>query len=289
MSSISKASLLLALLLAQAPCDPAGESAMNNPPVRLNRSLVKFDPVTGRRTLIEDWTGTSGAEETEAEIRELLNRFAPPALRALFRSTPLYMAPLPGASGHTAEEPDNHQQFVIYIDPFRAAGCLHTAATLVHELSHVERYLARGFHVNRAAAILPKADFILLGAADELAAYREETALVRSFLDGSPDSAKPSSKLRWPVALTVLLGLEGPSDAEGRMNEVRRQIMLDLHRQASRYWDIHHDDALDPSLASSIRNWYSGSEEWKRIAVQRAHWLAAGAQVEWAPVPQLER
>jgi hypothetical protein len=257
------------------------------PRLRLNRALVKFNPLTGQRTPIEDWTGQADAEEIEADIQAFLIRFALATPRALFSSTPVYMAQLAGASGHTAEESNDPRQFVIYVDPFRATGRLHAASTLVHELSHVERYQRREFHANRAAAVLPKADFILVGAADELAAYEAEAAFLQSFLNNIASEAvrravrkaMPSRQLRWPMALTVLLGFEGPSDTTARMKAARKQIVLDLHRQASQYWDIHHEDTLDPTLEASIRNWYSRSREWKDIAEQRADWLEAGAQV----------
>jgi hypothetical protein len=133
------------------------------PRVRLSRPFVRFDPATCRRTLIVDWTGAEDAREIEVDVRELLDRFAPAAKRALLESTPVYMARLSGESGHTAEEETNSASFVVYLDPFRATGRLHAAATLTHETAHVERYRARGFHANRAASALPKEDFVRTG------------------------------------------------------------------------------------------------------------------------------
>jgi hypothetical protein len=260
------------------------------PRLRLNRVLVRFNPLTRQRTPIADWTGQGDAQEIERDIHSLVNRFAPAAAQALFSSIPLYMARLNGATGHTAEEPGDSRRFVIYLDPFRATGRLHAASTLVHELSHVERYQTRGFHANRAAAVLPKADFILLGAADELAAYQAEAALIESFLDSISSGAvrravrqtMPSVQLRWPMALIVLLGFEGPADTAARMKEAREQVVLDLQHHAGRYWDVHHEDVLDPALQSAIRDWYSRSREWRDIAGQRGDWLEAGAQVQRA-------
>jgi hypothetical protein len=190
------------------------------------------------------------------------------------------MARLAGAAGHTAEESADPARFVIYLDPFRATGRLHAAATLVHELNHVERYRARGFHANRAAAVLSKGDFVLLGLVDEFAAYRAEANLVRSFLDGqikdearrSAGDAFSSPDLNWPVALTVLLGFEGPSDEARRMMEVRRQVALDVHRIAGSYWDSRHVDAIDPVLRQTIHDWYKHSREWKTISAERQQW-----------------
>jgi len=258
------------------------------PRLRLNRALVQFNPLTRQRTLIEDWKGRSDAQEIEADIQALLDRFAPPVAKPLFSSIPLYMARLSGATGHTAEEWNDHQRFVIYLDPFRATGRLHAASTLIHEFSHVERYRIRGFHGNRAAAILPKPDFILLGAYDELAAYQAEAALIASFLSnmasesvrGEVSTVMPSSQLRWPAALTVLLGFEGPPDPAERMKEARARILLDLESQAGRYWDLHHKDSLDPALAATIGNWYSQSQEWRDIEAQRADWQAAGGRMQ---------
>jgi hypothetical protein len=255
------------------------------PRLRLNRALVEFNPLTRQRTLIEDWRDQGDAQEIEADIQALLDRFAPPVANALFSSIPLYMARLSGATGHTAEEWNDHQHFVIYLDPFRATGRLHAASTLIHEFSHVERYRIRGFHGNRAAAILPKPDFILLGASDELAAYQAEATLIAAFLSsmaseplrGAASTAMSSSQLRWPAALTALLGFEPPSDPAERMKQARARILLDLESQAGRYWDLHHKDSLDPTLAATIGNWYSRSQEWRDIDAQRADWQEAGA------------
>ena len=261
------------------------------PRLRLSRALVTFDPLTRRRAPIEDWTGLNDAQETEADIRALLDRFAPAAAQALFSSTPFYMARLNGASGHTAEEPNDHQRFVIYMDPFAATGRLHAASTLVHELTHVERYRGRGFHANRAAAVMPKADFILLGAADELAAYQAEAAFVQRFLKSISSEevhrtvreTMPGSELRWPTALIVLLGFEGPPESEARIKEARDQTMLDIHRQAGRYWDIRHEVPVEPALESTIRRWYSGSGEWKEIAGEWKDWVEAAQPLLGTP------
>jgi hypothetical protein len=258
------------------------------PRLRLNRALVEFNPLTRQRTLIVDWKDQGDAQEIGTDIQALLDRFAPPAAKALFSSIPLYMARLSGATGHTAEEWNDHQRFVMYLDPFRATGRLHAASTLIHELSHAERYRMRGFHGNRAAAVLPKPDFILLGASDELAAYQTEATLVTSFLNSiasealrqAVSAAMPSGQLRWPTALTVLLGFAGPSDPTERMREVRARILLELESQAGRYWDIHHKDSLPPTLATTIRDWYSQSREWRDIAAQRADWRDAGARMQ---------
>lgn len=246
---------------------PTAEQRLSGlPRVRLNRALVRFNPVTRERTPIADWTGQGDAEEVEADILALLSRFAPPAVRALFSQTPLYMARLYAASGHTAEEPDDFRRFVIYLDPFRATGRLHAASTLVHELTHVERYRVRGFHANRAAAILPQEDFILLGLADELAGYRAEAAFIEAYLEGSNEAARireamPSAYLRWPAALVALLA--------GRVKEAREQTLLDLHHQAARYWESHRADRLPPTLETTIRDWYLRSPEWRSIAAQQ--------------------
>ena len=159
------------------------------PRLRLNRALVEFNPLTRQRTLIADWKDQGDAQEIEADIQALLDRFAPPPAKALLSSIPLYQARLSGATGHTAEEWNDRQSFVIYLDPFRATGRLHAASTLLHELSHVERYRMRGFHGNRAAAVLPKPDFILLGASDELAAYQAEAMFITSFLNSIASEA----------------------------------------------------------------------------------------------------
>jgi hypothetical protein len=258
------------------------------PRLRLNRALVEFNPLTRQRRLIVEWKDQGDAQEIEADIHALLDRFAPPATKALFSSVPLYMARLSGATGHTAEEWNDHQRFVIYLDPFRATGRLHAASTLIHELSHVERYRMRGFHGNRAAAVLPKPDFILLGASDELAAYQAEATLIASFLNSiasedlrrTVSTAMPSSQLRWPTALTVLLGFEGPSDPAERTKEARARILLELEGQAGRYWDLHHKDSLDQALAVTIRTWYSQSREWRDIIARQADWRDAGARMQ---------
>lgn len=253
------------------------------PRLRLNRALVSYNPVTRQRTLIEDWTGENDSQEIEADIQLLVKRFGSAAARDLLPSTPLYMARLNGAAGHTAEEPDDYRKFVIYVDPFEATGRLHAASTLVHELSHIERYRRRGFHANRTAAVLAKADFILLGVTDELAGYQAEAALVAAFVSGSSSEAMhravrkwmPSAQLRWPIPLRLLLGFEGPADNPVRIEKARKQIVLELQRRASRYWDFHHEDSLDPNLAAAIRRWHSTSGEWKEISRQRRDWLDA--------------
>jgi hypothetical protein len=257
------------------------------PPLRLNRALVTFNPLTRRRTPVADWSGQKDALEVEEDLRALLRRFGSPAAWELHSSVPFYMARLSGASGYTAEEPDDATRFVIYLDPFRATGRLHAASTWVHELAHVERYRSRGFHANRAAPVLSKADFILLGVSDELAGYRAEAALIESFfksltseaLRRSAREAMPSPRLRWPVALRTLLGLEREQAGGGRVKQARRHIVLDLERQAGRYWEMHRGDQLPPELESAIRSWHSGSPEWKDIARERSQWAAAGAGV----------
>jgi hypothetical protein len=85
----------------------------------------------------------------------------------------------------------------------------------------------------------------------------------------------PFAPLRWPVPLRLLLGYEGPTDQADRRKRAREQIVLELQRQASRYWDFHHEDSLDPPLAATIREWYSSSQEWKDISGQRREWLEA--------------
>jgi hypothetical protein len=257
------------------------------PHLRLNREFVAFNPLTRQRTPIEDWKDQSDAQEIEADIQEILSRFAPAATTTSFSSIPLYMARLSGASGHTTEEWNDHQRFVIYIDPFRATGRLHAASTLLHELSHAERYRMRGFHGNRAAVVLPKEDFILLGACDELAAYRAEVALITSFLNSitsdalrrAVSTAMLSVQLRWPATLTLFLGFEGPQDPGEQLKEARKRILLELGSQAGRYWDTHHRDSLNPALLATIRNWYSQSREWSDIVAQSAEWREAGAQI----------
>src|SRR5262249_4468868 len=66
---------------------PAAERRMNSlPRLRLNCALVEFNPVTRRRTLISDWKDQSDAQEIAADIHILLDRFAPPAAKALYPS-----------------------------------------------------------------------------------------------------------------------------------------------------------------------------------------------------------
>ena len=250
------------------------------PRLRLSGLFVRFDPVAYARTVIADWTAEEDAQDIEADVRGILNRFAPAGAQALLQSTPLYMARLFGATGHTAEESTDHTRFVIYLDPFRATGRLHAAATLLHELTHLERCRVRGFHANRAAGVLPKGDFVLLGLADEFAAYQAEANLVRSFLDSQAKEevrqaarhVMHSPELRWPLAVTVMLGFEGPPE------QARRQVVLDLEDTARNYWDTRHMDLLDPLLRQTIRNWYKGSREWKQIAAERSEWRKAAGR-----------
>lgn len=256
------------------------------PRLRLSGLFVRFDPVTYTRTAIADWAGEEDAREADAAVRGILNRFAPAGPRALLETTPLYMARLFGATGHTAEESGDHTRFVIYLDPFRATGRLHAAATLLHELTHVERYRARGFHVNRAAALLPKRDFVLLGLADEFAAYVAEANMVRSFLNDPANAAalhaagkmmvKP--ELRWPLALTVMLGFGEPAEPARRTSEARRQVVLDLARVAASYWDSRHKDFLNPRLRQTVRDWHQSSREWKEIAAEQEAWREAESE-----------
>jgi hypothetical protein len=256
------------------------------PRVRLSRPLVVFSPLTRQTMPLEDWTGENDALEIEADIQHLVNRFAPATARTLLSSTPVYMARLAGASGYTAEQANDARKFVVYIDPFRASGRLHAASTLVHELSHVERYRTRGFHANRAAAVLAKSDFILLGATDELAGYEAEAALIRALLSTVPSDAARRAimeamravELRWPAALLAVLDFEGRPGAAERMKQAREQIVLDIERQAAGYWDVHRDDTLVAPLEAAIRAW-SRSEEWKDITAERSKWLEAGARV----------
>lgn len=253
------------------------------PRLRLNGLFVSFDPATSARKVIADWTAQEDARHIATDIREILDRFSPAGTQALLQSTPVYMARLFGATGHTAEESTDYAQFAIYLDPFRATGRLHAAATLTHELTHVERYRARGFHANRAAAVLPKEDFVLLGLVDEFAACQAEANLVRSFLDSEAKAevrsavrdAMRNPELSWPRTLTVMLGFEGPSDRTSRIIAARRQVILDLARKAGSYWDSRHMDVLDPLLRQTIRNWYETSLEWKEIAAERPEWKKA--------------
>ncbi|MCL4852224.1 MAG: hypothetical protein KJZ78_12690 [Bryobacteraceae bacterium] len=260
------------------------------PKLRLNRALVRFDPITRRRTLVEDWTRESDALEIEADVRALLERFAAPDVLALFSSTPLYMARLNGASGHTAEEWNDQQRFVIYIDPFRATGRLHAASTLVHELSHAASYWKRGFHANRAVSVLSRSDFILLGVSDEFAAYEAEAAFIESFVNsvrsdedrGTIARLMTLPELRWPTGLIELLGFGRSPEAGARRGEARKHVVLDLDRQAARYWDAYHKRELSASVEAAIRDWYVHSPEWKDIAGKRDEWLSAGACVDEA-------
>jgi hypothetical protein len=252
------------------------------PRVRLSRLFVRFDPATSGRTVIADWTGEADAGKIEADLRDVFDRFAPAKKREFLRSTPIYMARLFGASGHTAEESTDFSRFVVYLDPFRATGRLHAAATLIHEFTHLERYSARGFHANRAAAVLPKQDFVLLGLVDELAAYQAEADLVRSFLASlatdeqrsSAQAAINNPELRWPLALTFIAGINGPAGRR-RMTGARHQVLLDLAENAGRYWDARHADPLNPELEERIRKWYVRSPEWKRITAERLEWRHA--------------
>jgi hypothetical protein len=171
---------------------------------------------------------------------------------------------------------------VIYLDPFRATGRLHAAATLVHELAHLKRYRARRFHANRAAAVLPKEDFVLLGLADEFAAYQSEANLVRSFLNSQTYMVRSAARdairnpeLNWPLALRMILGFEGPREQALRMMAARREVVLDLRRNAGVYWDSRQLDVIDPLLRETIRDWYERSREWKEISAQRSAWRKA--------------
>jgi hypothetical protein len=172
---------------------------------------------------------------------------------------------------------------VIYLDPFRATGRLHAAATLLHEITHLERYRARGFHANRAASVLPKQDFILLGLVDEFAACEAEANLLRSFLAAQPTDevrravrdAIRNPELRWPLALTVMSGVEGPADHGQRIVEARRHVVLDVARNAAGYWDRRHRDELGSHLRERIRSWYQHSREWKDIRAERSRWRDA--------------
>jgi len=253
------------------------------PRLRLSGMFVRFDPVTYNRTVIADWTGQEDAQQIDADVRHIVNRFAPAEAQALLQSTPLYMARLSGATGHTAEESTDYGRLVIYLDPFRATGRLHAAATLVHELAHIERYRARRFHANRAAAVLPKEDFILLGLADEFAAYQSEANLVRSFLNSQATYEMRSAardairnpELSWPLALREILGFEGPREQALQIIAVRRQVVLDLQRNAGGYWDSRQLDVIDPLVRETIRDWYKRSREWKEISAQRSAWRKA--------------
>src|SRR5688500_14360108 len=88
------------------------------PRLRLDGRFVRFDPATYARTPLADWTGQEDARRIEADIREILNRFAPAGAQMLLESVPIYMARLAGASGYTAEENTDHRRLVIYVDPF---------------------------------------------------------------------------------------------------------------------------------------------------------------------------
>jgi hypothetical protein len=263
--------------------DAAESRRRSLPRLRLNGQLMRYDPATQAATSIADWTGEEDARQVEADVRDILSRFAPAGLEVLLQSTPVHMARLFGATGHTAEDSADPSRFVVYLDPFRATGRLHAASTLLHELAHLERYRARGFHANRAAAVLPKEDFVLLGLADELAAYEAEVNLVRSFLDSLPENdarraareAMRSPDLGWPLAVTVLLDLEGPSGRALRMAVARRQVVLDLERNAGSYWQSRHRHPIDAPLREKIRNWRQASREWQEIAAQRPEWEKA--------------
>ena len=253
------------------------------PRLRLNGLFVRFDPATYNRTVIADWTGQQDAQQVEADVRSIVNRFAPAEAQALLQSTPLYMARLSGATGHTAEESADYGRLVIYLDPFRATGRLHAAATLVHELAHLERYRARRFHANRAAAVLTKEDFVLLGLADEFAAYQAEANLVRSFLNSQTTyevrsaarDAIRNPELSWPLALRVMLGFEGPREQALQIMAARREVVQDLQQNAAGYWDSRQLDVIDPSLRETIHDWYKRSREWKEISAQRSAWKKA--------------
>jgi hypothetical protein len=253
------------------------------PRLRLNGLFVRFDPASYARTTIADWTAQADAQQIGDDVREIVNRFAPEAARVLLYSTPVYMARLSGAVGHTAEESTNHARFVIYLDPFRASGRLHVAATLLHEATHLDRYRARGFHANRAVAVLPKKDFVLLGLADELAACSAEAQMLRSFLESQANEearravrdAIRNPELNWPVALTVMLGFEAPSREARQMLEARREVLSDLESKAESYWVSRHLDPIDPSLRQTILDWYKHSREWKEISAGRPEWRKA--------------
>jgi hypothetical protein len=261
---------IAALALLSVAHAPSSDS----PHWRLSRAFVSFNPVTRERTTLEDWTNSADAQATEAKVHALLKQFAPASAGALSR-TPVYMARLYGASGYTAEEPHDPNSFVLYADPFRATSPLHLAATLVHELAHVERYRGRGFHANRAAAVLSRGDFILLGAADEMAAFRTEAAFLAA---STPRLDLSDAEMRWPRALAALLS-QDPRAA-------RVEIVLDMSGQAARYWHTHHRQPLPSALEESIRSWVTHSPEWRKIAAQRAEWLAAGAAVANTPSAQ---
>ena len=57
--------------------------------------------------------------------------------------------------------------------------------------------------------------------------------------------------------------------------EARRQVVLDLQRNAGGYWDSRQLDVIDPLLRETIRDWYKRSSEWKEIAAQRSAWRKA--------------
>ena len=92
--------------------------------------FVRFDPATNARTAIADWTGQEDAQQVDADVREIVNgsRQSGPVPCALLQSTPVYMARLSGATGHTAEDGSDDARFIIYVDPFRATGRLHAAS-----------------------------------------------------------------------------------------------------------------------------------------------------------------
>jgi hypothetical protein len=134
---------------------------------------------------------------------------------------------------------------------------------------------------------MPKKDFVLLGLADEFAAYQAEADMVRAFLESRQQdevrreacAAMRAPELGWPVALNVLLGVEGPQDQERRMVRARREVLLDLERNAGAYWNAHHNDWLEPHLRESIQTWYRSSPEWKEIAAGRSAWSDAERQL----------
>jgi hypothetical protein len=256
------------------------------PRVRLNKWFVRLDPATHARTVIADWTDAQDAREITADVHEILSHFGPVTVLSLLRSTPLYMARLGGASGYTGEEKTDSTGFAIYLDPFHATGRLHAASTVLHELTHVEQYRARGFHANRAAAVLPRKDFVLLGLTDELAAYRAEANLVRAVLQTDTREemhriareAMLDPALNWPAALLVLLGFQGSLHGLGSVVEARMQVRLDLSSKAGLYWERRHSDELEAPLRHVIRQWYRHSDEWRSIAAGRSDWEMAEAR-----------
>lgn len=251
------------------------------PRLRLSGEYVRFDPFTRRRTPVADWSGESDAIAVEADVRAILERFAPPGIRTASQSIPVYMARLYGATGFTSEEYGDHSRLVVYVDPFRATGRLHAASTIVHEMTHAARYRARGFHGNRAASVMSKEDFVLLGLTDEYAAYQAEANLIRSVAGSLQTDADRNAlrdalrerELRWPEALRVMVGYDDRGGNErDREMEVRRQVVLDLAENAARYWESHHRDLLHASLRETIQEWREHSREWKAIQTDRSKW-----------------